>query len=129
MHSQIFVLTKLLVIISSIILMFTKISSHNQSYFYTVYIKQDFLDSFTPMVFMGLLNEEVEEVDNNFAEEDKKLQQVATLLEMPQSTAMELVENKQHTMTLELLITMPPLQMPLKQLTMEMPLPIQLPLN
>ena len=129
MHSQIFVLTKLLVIISSIILMFTKISSHNQSYFYTVYIKQDFLDSFTPMVFMGLLNEEVEEVDNNFAEEDKKLQQVATLLEMPQSTVMELVVNKQHTMTLELLITMPPLQMPLKQLTMEMPLPIQLLLN
>ena len=87
------------------------------------------MDSFTPMVFMGLLNEEVEEVDNNFAEEDKKLQQVATLLEMPQSTVMELVVNKQHTMTLELLITMPPLQMPLKQLTMEMPLPIQLLLN
>ena len=81
------------------------------------------------MEFMVHLNEEVEEVDNNFAEEDKKLQQVATLLEMPQSTAMELVENKQHTMTLELLITMPPLQMPLKQLTMEMLLPIPLLLN
>ena len=82
------------------------------------------MDSFTPMEFMVHLNEEVEEVDNNFAEEDKKLQQVVTLLEMPQSTAMELVVNKQHTMTLELLITMPPLQMPLKQLTMEMPQPI-----
>ena len=82
------------------------------------------MDSFTPMEFMVHLNEEVEEVDNNFAEEDKKLQQVATLLEMPQSTAMELVVNKQHTTTLELLITMPPLQMPLKQLTMEMPLQI-----
>ena len=87
------------------------------------------MDSFTPMEFMVHLNEEVEEVDNNFAEEDKKLQQVATLLEMPQSTAMELVVNKQHTMTLELLITMPPLQMPLKQLTMEMPLPTQPLLN
>ena len=87
------------------------------------------MDSFTPMVFMGLLNDRVEEVDNNFVEEDKKLQQVATLLEMPQSTAMELVVNKQHTMTLELLITMPPLQMPLKQLTMEMPLPTQPLLN
>ena len=87
------------------------------------------MDSFTPMEFMVHLNEEVEEVGNNFAEEDKKPQQVVTLLEMPQSTAMELVVNKQHTMTLELLITMPPLQMPLKQLTMEMPLPTQPLLN
>ena len=86
------------------------------------------MDSFTPMVPMD--KDLVEGVDNNSAEEDnmKPHHQTDTLVPMPLSTAMELVENNQLIMMLELKIIML-LLLNLKQHTMEIPLQMLLLMN